>query len=112
MSAENPEQLQKHIDTLAAEKLALEKRLAILEKSNTKLKEQRKELQEELKVKEATKGITLPTIKIGETHYVFTGPRARVKKVVMTAEEAAQNEALCAELVDKKDGWLKPVEVQ
>lgn len=102
----------KTVEELQAENDALQAKLAKAEKSNNALKDQRKDLQEQLKVKEATKGSKLPTVKIDGDHFVFVLPVFRYKKQRVTADEASGNEQLCRELRDKKSGVLKLIEVK
>lgn len=101
---------EKTIEQLQAENDALQKKLEKANASTTKARSQVKDLTEQLQVAEATKGSKLPTVKVDGKPYIFTGPRARVNKVPMTAEDVAKDEALCKELVDKGSGWLKRVE--
>lgn len=105
MAEKTPEQLQAEIDSLT-------KKVGGLEKSNAKLKQQREDLNDKLKVKEATAGSKLPSVKSGDDHYIFTGPKARVGKETVKAEDAAKDQKLIDSLVARKSGWLKKVDIK
>lgn len=84
-----------------------------LKAENKELKRTVEELTEQLQVKEATAGSKLPTVKVDGGNYIFAIGRFRVKgRGIVTAEDAAKDSSLCAELVAKKSGVLTPVELK
>lgn len=104
--------LNKDLEEAKARVAELEARPAPADQSGlvAELKAQVKDLTEQLKVKEATAGSKLPTVKVGDTHHAFTTPKFRLKDGrTLTAEEAAKDVDLCTELVKAGSGLLKPV---
>lgn len=91
----------------------LEQRLDAALKENSKLKGKVKDLNEELKVKDATAPKdALPIVKVGGVFHQFVSPKFKVGKEVVTAADAAKNPELCAQLVAKGSGVLPPVNVK
>lgn len=95
--------------TPPAEQPTLEAQLEAERKKNASLKGQVKELTEALKVKEATKGSKMPTVKLSTGHYIFTAPALMVGKEKKSAEDIAKDTELCERLVAKGSGALKLV---
>lgn len=103
--------------------IELEKKLAAIEKENAALSSNLnktqgkvKALTEELAVKDATKGSDLPVVKLNGNSYQFTAPRFKARYEgsfqEFTAEAAAENEKLCASLVELGSGVLKLVPIK
>lgn len=102
---------EKTVEQLQAENAELKKKLEKTSASLGETKGQVKDLSQQLQVAEATRGSKLPTVKVDGEPFIFTGPRARVGKVVVKAEDAAKDAKLCKELVTKGSGWLKAVNI-
>lgn len=83
-----------------------------LANENKALRGQVKELTEQLKVKEATAGSKLPSVKVGNAHYQVTGPKLSIKGKTLLAADVVKDAALCEQLVAKRSGYLKQVNIK